>query len=93
MECDTHGLYKTGVWNMIHMGVEYDTHGLYKTGGGVEYDTHEIYKTGGSNNICLHEVELSGNNRCQQIEINSYPDGPLFISTGFLPRVISKKLN
>ena len=25
------------------------------------------------------------NYRCQQIEINSYPDSPLFISTGFLP--------
>ena len=29
------------------------------------------------------------NYRCQQIEINSYPDSPLFISTGFLPRVSS----
>ena len=34
----------------------------------------------GSNDISLHDVELSGNNRCQQIEINSYPDSPLFIS-------------
>ena len=47
----------------------------------------------GSNDLSLHEVELSGNNRCQQIEINSYPDSPLFISKGFLPRVSSKRLN
>ena len=33
------------------------------------------------------------NYRCQQIEINSYPDSPLFISTGFLPRVSSMRLN
>ena len=45
------------------------------------------------NDLSLHEVELSGNNRCQQIEINTYPDSPLFISTGFLPRVSSKRLN
>ena len=37
-------------------------------------------------------MELSGNYRCQQIEINSYPDSPLFISTGFLPRVSSDPL-
>ena len=43
--------------------------------------------------LSLQEVEVSGNNRCQQIDINSYPDGPLFISTGFLPRVSSKRLN
>ena len=43
--------------------------------------------------LSLHEVELSGNNRCQQIEINSYPESLLFISTGFLPRVSSKRLN
>ena len=36
----------------------------------------------GSSNLSLHEVELSGNNRCHQIEIN-----------GFLPRVRSKRLN
>ena len=48
--------------------------------------------TGGSNYLSLHEVELSGNNRCQQIEINSFPDSLLFISTGFLPRVSSKLL-
>ena len=36
-----------------------------------------------SNDLSLHEVELSGNNRCQKMEINSYPDSPLFISTGF----------
>ena len=47
----------------------------------------------GSNDLSLHVVELSGNNRCQQIEINTYPDSPLFISTGFLPRVSSKRLN
>ena len=50
-------------------------------------------KCKGSNDLSLHEVELSGNNRCQQIEINTYPDSPLFISTGFLPRVSSKRLN
>ena len=33
----------------------------------------------GSNDLSQQEVELSGNNRCQQIEINSYPDSPLFI--------------
>ena len=33
------------------------------------------------------------NYRCQQIEINTYPDSPLFISTGFLPRVSSMRLN
>ena len=27
------------------------------------------------------------------IEINSYPESSLFISTGFLPRVSSKRLN
>ena len=37
-----------------------------------------------------HECEQK---RCQQIGINSYPDSPLFISTGFLPRVSSKRLN
>ena len=47
----------------------------------------------GSNDLSLHVVELSGNNRCQLIEINTYPDSPLFISTGFLPRVSSKRLN
>ena len=46
----------------------------------------------GSSNLSLHEVELSGNNRFQQIETNFYPDSPLFISTGFLPRVSSKRL-
>ena len=50
-------------------------------------------RTRGSNDLSLHEVELSGNNRCQQIEINTYPDSPLFISTGFLPRVSLKRLN
>ena len=53
--------------------------------------TEEAYS--GSNDLSLHVVELSGNNRCQQIEINTYPDSPLFISTGFLPRVSSKRLN
>ena len=43
--------------------------------------------------LSLHEVEMSGNNRCQQIEMNSYPDSPLFLSTGFLPRVSSKRMN
>ena len=43
--------------------------------------------------LSLHEVEMSSNNICQKIEINSYPDSPLFISTGFLPRVSSKRLN
>ena len=33
------------------------------------------------------------NYRCQQIEINTYPDSPLFISTGFLPRISSMRLN
>ena len=49
----------------------------------------------GSNDLSLHEVELSGNclQLCQQIEINSYPDSPLFISTGFLPRVSLMRLN
>ena len=47
----------------------------------------------GSNDLSLHEVELSGNYRCQQIEINSYPDSPLSISTGFLPRLSSMRLN
>ena len=28
-----------------------------------------------------------------EIEINFYPDSPLFISTDFLPRVSSKQLN
>ena len=37
----------------------------------------------GSNDLSLHEVELSCNNRCQQIEINTYPDSPLFISNAF----------
>ena len=46
-----------------------------------------------SNDLTLHEVELSGNYRCHQIEINSYPDSPLFISTGSLPRVSSMQLN
>ena len=46
-----------------------------------------------NNDLSLHEVELSGNYRCQQIEINFYPDSPLFISTGFLPRVSSMRLN
>ena len=44
-----------------------------------------------SKDISLHEVELSSNNGCQQIKIN--PDSPLFISTGFLPRVSSKRMN
>ena len=48
---------------------------------------------GGSNDLSLHEVELSGNYRCQQIEIYSYPDSPLFISTGFLSLVSSMRLN
>ena len=47
----------------------------------------------GSNDLSLHEVELSGNYRCQQIEINSFPGNPLFNSTGFLPRVISMRRN
>ena len=47
----------------------------------------------GSNDLSLHEVELSGNYRYQQIEINSYPDSPLFILTGFLPRVSSMRMN
>ena len=47
----------------------------------------------GSNEPSLHDVEQSGNYRCQEIEIISYPDSPLFISTGFLPRVSSKRLN
>ena len=34
----------------------------------------------GSNDLSLHEVEQSGNYRCKQFEINSYPDSPLFIS-------------
>ena len=55
--------------------------------------TNPVGTGGGSNDLSLHEVELSGNNRCQQIEINTYPDSPLFISTGFLPRVSSKRLN
>ena len=50
-------------------------------------------ETIGSSDLILHEVELSGNNRCQQIEINSYPDSPLFISTGSRPQVSSKRLN
>ena len=33
----------------------------------------------GSNDLSLHEVELSGNNRYQQFEMNSYPDSLLFI--------------
>ena len=47
----------------------------------------------GSNDLSLHEVKMSGSYRCQKIEINSYPDSPLFISTGFLPRVSSMRLN
>ena len=47
----------------------------------------------GSNDLSLHEVELSGNYKCQQSEINSYPDSLLFISTGFLPRVSLMRLN
>ena len=46
----------------------------------------------GSNDLSLHEVELSGNYRCQQIELNSYPDSPLFISMGFLPRASLMRL-
>ena len=39
----------------------------------------------GSKELSIHEVELSGNNRCQQIEIKFYSDeSPLFISTCFL---------
>ena len=41
-----------------------------------------------SNDLSLHEVELSGNYRCQQIEINSYPDSPhtsLRMSGGAIP--------
>ena len=33
------------------------------------------------------------NYRCQQTEINTYPDSLPFISTGFLPRVSSMRLN
>ena len=54
---------------------------------------HECSQDLGSNDLSIHEVELSGNYRFQQIEINSYPDSPLFISTGFLPRVSSMRLN
>ena len=43
--------------------------------------------------ICNPGLGLSGNYRCQKIEINSYPDSPLFISTGFLHRVSSMRLN
>ena len=50
-------------------------------------------RVNGSNDLSLYEGELSGNYKCQQIEINSYPDSPLFISTGFLPRVSSMRLN
>ena len=61
--------------------------------GGFLWLKHVAISVVDSNDLSLHEVELSGNYRCQQIEINSYPDSPLFISTGFLPRVSSMRMN
>ena len=48
----------------------------------------------GSKDLILHEVEVSGNNICQQIESNFYPDIPLLILTGFsvLSRVEAAEL-
>ena len=50
-------------------------------------------KKEGSKDLGLHVVELSGDKRRLQIEITIYSDSLLFISAGFLPRVISHRLN
>ena len=46
----------------------------------------------GSNDLSIHVVEPFGNNCYQQIKIKLYPNSPLFISTGVLPRVCARRM-
>ena len=62
---------------------------------GREYEETECEGDGNAGVGDGRAIDLSLHDSCQQIEINSYPDSPLFIfiSTDFLPRVSSKRLN